>query len=632
MTEAIAEMTDEVTDLEPEAYSGMTATYSPADNKLRLYSIARLDKETYQRVKDAGFSWAPKQEVFVAPMWTPAREDLLIELCGDIEDEDTTPEERAADRAERFGEYSDNADRRAASAERAVESITDGIPFGQPILVGHHSERHARRDAEKIQRGMRKVVDEMKRSDYWERRAKDCLRHQRYLEAAPVRHRRIKTIEADKRKSERSKADAEKFARAWSRPDLTLEQAKAIANYDHISMCFPLADYPREMPASQYEGPMSLWSALEDGVITPEQAAALAIPAHVRTIEWRNRWIQHYENRLTYERAMLGEQGGIIADRVKPEKGGAVRSWAGPGHGRGWSYIRKVNKVSVTLEDVALYATGDRKFTRTMPLDQLKGIMTKAEVDTARAAGPARFAETAHGDGFFLSDEPVERVATVYEPPAWQAIEEAANSVQAVSAPELFPTPPELAARMVEMAEIEPGHRVLEPSAGTGAILQRIPTNCQRVAVENNFRLGAALSDGYPGVDVLVNDFLVFGNDLGPFDRVVMNPPFSEDTEHVQHAYGMLAPGGMLVAIMSEGPFFRGHKADQAFRLWLEEVDADIERLPADTFKSSGTGVQTRLVKIIKPEVMPIRPAPPEPEPFKLTADTASKARQASMF
>ena len=72
-----------------------TATYSPEDNKLRLYASARLDAETYARVKAAGFSWAPKQDLFVAPMWTPEREDLLEELAGEIEDEDKSLVDRA---------------------------------------------------------------------------------------------------------------------------------------------------------------------------------------------------------------------------------------------------------------------------------------------------------------------------------------------------------------------------------------------------------------------------------------------------------------------------------------------------------------------------------------------------------
>ena len=54
----------------------MTATYSPEDNKLRLYSDTRLDAETCTELKAAGFKWAPKQDLWVAPMWTPAREDL----------------------------------------------------------------------------------------------------------------------------------------------------------------------------------------------------------------------------------------------------------------------------------------------------------------------------------------------------------------------------------------------------------------------------------------------------------------------------------------------------------------------------------------------------------------------------
>ena len=47
----------------------LSATYSPEDNKLRLYSTSRLDAELYARVKEAGFIFAPKQDLFVAPMW-----------------------------------------------------------------------------------------------------------------------------------------------------------------------------------------------------------------------------------------------------------------------------------------------------------------------------------------------------------------------------------------------------------------------------------------------------------------------------------------------------------------------------------------------------------------------------------
>ncbi|HCI6262557.1 TPA: hydrolase, partial [Klebsiella pneumoniae] len=96
------------------------ATYSPDDNKLRLYASLRLDEETYSLINKAGFRWAPKQELFVAPAWTPGREDVLLSLAGDIEDEDSTLFDRQEQRAGRFSDYSD---RRAVESEQALAHV-----------------------------------------------------------------------------------------------------------------------------------------------------------------------------------------------------------------------------------------------------------------------------------------------------------------------------------------------------------------------------------------------------------------------------------------------------------------------------------------------------------------------------
>lgn len=40
-----------------------------------------------------------------------------------------------------------------------METITENTPFGQPILIGHHSEKRARRDAQRIQDGMHRAVN-----------------------------------------------------------------------------------------------------------------------------------------------------------------------------------------------------------------------------------------------------------------------------------------------------------------------------------------------------------------------------------------------------------------------------------------------------------------------------------------
>jgi protein-L-isoaspartate O-methyltransferase len=605
-----------------------TATYSPDDNKLRLYASARLDAETYNRVKAAGFKWAPQQQLFVAPMWTPEREDLLIELAGEIADEDTSLVDRAEDRAERFTEYSENRSRDAEQAHAAVHAIADNIPLGQPILVGHHSEKRARRDAEKIEAGMRRAVRMWDTANYWTSRAAAAIRHAKYKERPDVRARRIKGIESDKRKTERTKAQAEMCVKFWSGElkkkgggfiEVTRESALWFCNYyDHVSHCFTLAEYPRQAPASTYEGSMSLWSALggSDGeaaaVCTVEQAREISLRCHRHVVEQCTRWIAHYENRLAYERAMLADSGGTVADRTGPEVGGAVRCWSSPGHGRGWAYITKVNKVTVTIMDKPPY--GERLYRQNMPFDKLIAVMSRAEVEAARAEG--RITETEYKEGFFLLDAapaeaapaaavtPTEKVSpetTLSEPSQAGLFEQMRQTlkegVKVVSAPQLFPTPVTLADRMVQFARIEPGMRVLEPSAGTGRITAAIlrAVKVQLTAVEVNHALASTLATHCPDVDVRCADFLSCNGDMGKFDRILMNPPFEnrQDVSHIIHAVKMLKPGGKLVAICAGGPV-----QERILRPLAESHGGTWEPLPAGSFAESGTGVNAVLLTI----------------------------------
>jgi hypothetical protein len=59
----------------------------------------------------------------------------------------------------------------SAGAYEGAKRIADGIPFGQPILVGHHSERRARRDAERIHNGFGKAFELARESKDLDRRA-----------------------------------------------------------------------------------------------------------------------------------------------------------------------------------------------------------------------------------------------------------------------------------------------------------------------------------------------------------------------------------------------------------------------------------------------------------------------------
>ena len=93
---------------------------------------------------------------------------------------------------------------------------------------------------------------------------------------------------------------------------------------------------------------------------------------------------------------------------------------------------------------------------------------------------------------------------------------------------------------------------------------------------------------------------------LDLYDRIIMNPPFEkgQDIDHVRRAYDMLHPNGRIVAIMSEGPFYRSDSKAQEFRAWLDDKGGTSEKLPEGSFKDSdrSTGVNTRLVIIDKPD------------------------------
>lgn len=166
--------------------------------------------------------------------------------------------------------------------------------------------------------------------------------------------------------------------------------------------------------------------------------------------------------------------------------------------------------------------------------------------------------------------------------------------VQVVSAPQLFPTPKELARRMVSMACISASDTVLEPSAGTGNICNAVMGNELRqrlTAVEINHNLAAALRRNklLPGVEVVEGDFLEQNNSLGTFDAILMNPPFENgsDIKHIRHARTFLKPSGVLVAICANGPRQREALMDECEH-W--------EDLPIGTFAESGTNVNTALV------------------------------------
>jgi hypothetical protein len=72
---------------------------------------------------------------------------------------------------ERLEAMADKLRARSESAYKSAGVIGNAIPFGQPILVGHHSEKRHRRHIARIDSLMRRCIDEQKQADECERRA-----------------------------------------------------------------------------------------------------------------------------------------------------------------------------------------------------------------------------------------------------------------------------------------------------------------------------------------------------------------------------------------------------------------------------------------------------------------------------
>jgi hypothetical protein len=161
-----------------------------------------------------------------------------------------------------------------------------------------------------------------------------------------------------------------------------------------------------------------------------------------------------------------------------------------------------------------------------------------------------------------------------------------------------FPTPAGLARRLVELAGILPGMRLLEPSAGQGAIIQAARAMHGAVGFDafELLSMNRAALAKLPGVRLLGEDFMA-ATPEPLYDAIPMNPPFAGQTDiaHVQRAAEWLAPGGRLAAIMAAGITFRADKKADGFRAWVAARGGYIEKLPPDTFRESGTGVSSVL-------------------------------------
>lgn len=162
-----------------------------------------------------------------------------------------------------------------------------------------------------------------------------------------------------------------------------------------------------------------------------------------------------------------------------------------------------------------------------------------------------------------------------------------------------FATPEPVGKKMVEWLQPLPGHRMLEPSVGHGAIGRWFPGTTRNKATEKSFKLSSLSQMNFPGdVENIPFEDL---NVINKFEGVAMNPPFGKGGklayDHIRKAIKHLVNGGRIVALVPDGTAANKRLdallTDEKLTNIYQAAEID---LPAGVFDRAGTGVKTKIV------------------------------------
>lgn len=179
-------------DLTDEFRATNSATYCPEDDKIRLYLSRRVSRDSFLYLKKCGYVATPKQDCSFAAVWSIDAEDVALQLIADdddIGDEDYSPAERAADRAERFAGYRENR-RRDAGA------LADRYDAGSSA-IGYQNAGRAERAAARRDRVRDRSLCQWDKAEYWQQRTAGVISHALHKSSAHVRRGRVLTIESE---------------------------------------------------------------------------------------------------------------------------------------------------------------------------------------------------------------------------------------------------------------------------------------------------------------------------------------------------------------------------------------------------------------------------------------------------
>lgn len=157
----------------------------------------------------------------------------------------STHRERREARAERLREWADKREAKSEAERRKSEDATAGIPFGQPILAGHHSQRRHEKAIDRSWAALGRSVE----SDRMAKRHAEKARNIEGQLAASIYsddddaierlRERIDGLEAERDRIKRYNASARKAAKTGGTGDVTILDDEQRANLLSVARYAP---------------------------------------------------------------------------------------------------------------------------------------------------------------------------------------------------------------------------------------------------------------------------------------------------------------------------------------------------------------------------------------------------------
>lgn len=143
----------------------------------------------------------------------------------------STTRERKERKAERLGDWAESRDAKSDAAHDASHAATAGIPFGQPVLVGHHSQRRHERAIERGRNAATAALEHSRTAEAHRDKARNIdlqLANSIYSDDADAVERlteKIAGLEAERERIKSYNASCRKAAKIGGVGDLSLLDA-----------------------------------------------------------------------------------------------------------------------------------------------------------------------------------------------------------------------------------------------------------------------------------------------------------------------------------------------------------------------------------------------------------------------